>query len=65
MRMVAMLLALGAVAAAETMEEAYEAKLKKEFFTNASWTTDYDAALEQARKEAKPIFAYFTRSYAP
>jgi hypothetical protein len=34
-------------------------------FGKAEWTFDFDKALERAAKEQKPIFAYFTRSYAP
>ena len=43
----------------------YEEKLKKEFIAFGGWQTDYDAVREQAAKEGKVIFAYFSRSYAP
>ena len=39
-------------------------KLAKEVFKKAPWTFDYDAARAEAKKTGKPIFAYFTRSYA-
>jgi hypothetical protein len=39
-------------------------KLAKPVFQKAPWVTDYDKAREQAKKENKLIFAYFTRSYA-
>lgn len=39
-------------------------KLAKPVFTKAPWLTDYDQAREQAKKEHKLLFAYFTRSYA-
>ena len=39
--------------------------MAKEFVKNAAWVTDYDKAKEQAAKDGKLIFAYFTRSYAP
>jgi hypothetical protein len=39
-------------------------KLAKPVFTKAPWVTDYDQAREQAKKENKLVFAYFTRSYA-
>jgi hypothetical protein len=39
-------------------------KLAKEVFTKAPWSTDYDKVREQAKKESKLIFGYFTRSYA-
>lgn len=40
-------------------------KLAKPVFAKAPWLTDYDAARAKAKAEAKPIFVYFTRSYAP
>lgn len=40
------------------------AKLAKPVFQKAPWVFDYDKAREQAKKEGKVIFAYFTRSYA-
>ncbi len=42
-----------------------DAKLADDWLKLAPWTTDYDAALAQARDTKKPIFAYFSRSYAP
>jgi hypothetical protein len=39
-------------------------KLAKPVFTKAPWVTDYDKAREQAKKENKLLFTYFTRSYA-
>jgi hypothetical protein len=39
-------------------------KMAKEVFTKAAWTFDYDKARAEAKKSGKPIFAYFTRSYA-
>lgn len=39
-------------------------KLAKDVFKKAPWTFDYDAARAEAKKTGKPIFAYFTRSYA-
>jgi len=40
------------------------AKLAKPVFQKAPWVMDYDKAREQAKKEGKLLFAYFTRSYA-
>ncbi len=48
----------------EQLKANLEAKLKAPFLTKAAWLTDYDAAREEAKKSGKPIFAYFTRSYA-
>lgn len=41
-----------------------EEKLAKPVFKLAKWNTDYDAVRAEAKKTGKPIFAYFTRSYA-
>ncbi len=35
-----------------------------EVFQKANWIFDYEAARAEAKKSGKPIFAYFTRSYA-
>lgn len=40
-------------------------KLQSEFLKLADWITDYDEARTVAADTGKPIFAYFTRSYAP
>lgn len=48
----------------EAMQKNLEKKLEAPFLKNASWTTDYDKAKEEAKKSGKLIFAYFTRSYA-
>jgi hypothetical protein len=67
---VALSLLLGAASAAwaqmdqETMKANLDKKLNSAFLSKASWITDYDKALEESRKSGKPIFAYFTRSYA-
>lgn len=39
-------------------------KLALPVFQKAAWTFDYDVARERAKKEGKPIFTYFSRSYA-
>lgn len=39
-------------------------KLNEPWVTKAAWNTDYDKAREASKKSGKPIFAYFTRSYA-
>lgn len=59
-------LALSSAAAAQqSLEEKRDQKLKSPFLSKAAWITDYDRAREESRKTGKPIFAYFTRSYAP
>ena len=69
-RMAAVVIGLAASAMAQDdraaqMQANYDAKMKKDFVKNATWHTDWAKAKEQAGKEGKLIFAYFTRSYAP
>ena len=56
---------LAGPAIAETNEEKFEKKLKEPFVQNADWVLDFDEALAKAKETKKPVFAYFTRSYAP
>lgn len=56
--------ALPQSASAQSMEQKRDEKLAKPVFKKAAWLFDYDAAREEAKKSGKPIFAYFTRSYA-
>ncbi len=54
-------------AAPPTQEELIakrDEKLKLSFLQKAPWLTDYDAARAAAKKSGKPIFVYFSRSYA-
>ena len=44
--------------------EKRDAKMAHEVFQKADWIFDYDKVREQAKASGKPIFAYFTRSYA-
>jgi hypothetical protein len=62
----ALALGLSSLAAAQDgMAERRDKKLKSEFLTKASWILDFAKACEESKKSGKPIFAYFTRSYAP
>lgn len=54
-----------AVEAQDTPEQKRDKKLGLPFLKKAPWITDYDQALEESKKQGKPIFGYFTRSYAP
>ena len=54
----------GAAFAGETLEQKRAAKLAEPWLKKAAWFTDYDKALSEAKASGKPIFAYFTRSYA-
>ena len=61
-------LLLGAAPALDAqtpMESRLAAKLNEPWLKNAPWITDFDEAMAASKKLAKPIFAYFTRSYAP
>ena len=57
--------AIGSAAFGQSLQEKKDKKLASEFLKKAAWTTDYDKAREDAKKGNKPIFGYFTRSYAP
>jgi hypothetical protein len=48
----------------DSMEGKLAKLLEEPFFKKAPWITDYDAARAEAKKSGKPIFVYFTRSYA-
>jgi hypothetical protein len=61
----ALSLAASSALHAQSLEEKREAKLKSPFLQKASWLTDYDAALAEAKKSGRLIFGYFTRSYSP
>lgn len=50
---------------AQSLEDRLEKKLEKPFAKNAAWVLDLETAKTKAKETGKPIFAYFTRSYAP
>lgn len=50
--------------AEESFEQKRDAKLAEAWMKKAPWITDYDKALAESKSSGKPIFAYFTRSYA-
>jgi hypothetical protein len=65
---VAILLATAALSSAQSQDDLKkkrEEALKEPFLKKAPWLLDYDKALAEAKKTGKPVFAYFTRSYAP
>ena len=49
----------------EEYQKRYEEKISKDWLKKADWSLDLEASLARAKKEGKPVFAYFTRSYAP
>lgn len=60
-----LMLAASLLASAQSLEEKRDQKLQLPFLKKAAWITDYDQALAESKKQQKPIFGYFTRSYAP
>lgn len=42
-----------------------EKKVKAKFVETGGWLLDYQEARRQAEKQGKPIFVYFTRTFAP
>jgi hypothetical protein len=50
--------------AEDPLQKKLDEKLKEPFFKKAPWLTDYDQALAESKKSGKPIFGYFSRSYA-
>ncbi len=47
------------------MQKQYEEKVAESWFTSNGFTDDYAVAKAKAVETGKPIFAYFSRSYAP
>lgn len=35
------------------------------WYVDGGWTTDFATAKAEAKESGRPIFAYFTRTYAP
>ena len=60
-----LLLLCGSASAPAGLEEKYQKKLEKEFMKKVPWETSLDEAMRKSRETGKPIFGYFTRSYAP
>lgn len=48
----------------DDLKKRKEKVLQEPFLKKAPWITDYDKALAAAKKSGKPVFVYFTRSYA-
>jgi len=46
------------------LTQKYESKVAESWFVDNGFTDDYEVALKRAGEGGKPIFAYFTRSYA-
>lgn len=48
----------------EELKDNLSKKQSEEWIKKNPWITNYAKAKEAAKKAGKPIFAYFTRSYA-
>ena len=48
----------------DKMRANFAAMQEHDWYTGGGWTTSFDAAKIEAKKTGKPIFAYFTRTYA-
>ncbi|MCA8948297.1 MAG: hypothetical protein KDE27_02270 [Planctomycetes bacterium] len=48
----------------EEMAKSFAEMQAEPWFENGGWLLDFDAAKAEAEKTGKPIFAYFTRTYA-
>jgi hypothetical protein len=48
----------------EEMKASFAAMQAEPWFTDGAWITDFDTAKQKAAETGKPIFAYFTRTYA-
>ena len=60
-----LLLLCGSASAQADLEEKYAEKLEKDFAKKIPWETSLEEAMKKSRETGKPIFGYFTRSYAP
>lgn len=56
--------AFATTALAQSLEEKKAAKLAEPWVKSGGWVTDYDKARKLSEESSKPIFVYFTRSYA-
>lgn len=48
----------------EDLVKSRDKKLQADFLKTSTWVMDFTSAKEESKKTGKPIFAYFTRSYA-
>jgi hypothetical protein len=48
----------------DDLKKRRDKELQEPFLKNAPWFLEYDKALAEAKKTGKPVFAYFTRSFA-
>ena len=63
--LVAGLCSVAAAQSDDVFKERRDKKLAEAWVKKAPWILDYDKAKAESAKAGKPIFAYFTRSYAP
>ena len=48
----------------DKMKANYAEMQEHQWFTGGAWITDFAAAKAKSEETGKPIFAYFTRTYA-
>jgi hypothetical protein len=60
-----LVLLFAGAAVADELRDKYDDKIRKDFINKIPWEQNYDQALAKSKETGKPIFAYFTRSYAP
>lgn len=58
-------IALAGPPSQEQLKKQRTDKLAEPWVSKFPWVTDYAKAKEQAKKDQKMIFAYFSRSYSP
>lgn len=49
----------------EEMKANFAEMQTHDWYVGGGWITDFDQAKAKARETGRPIFAYFTRTYAP
>ncbi len=49
----------------DKMKATYAEMQTHDWYTGGGWITDFAAAKAESEQTGKPIFAYFTRTYAP
>ena len=62
--LIVLALVFAGTAFADTLEQKRDAKLAEGWLSKSAWLTDWDKARAEAKESGKPIFGYFTRSYA-
>lgn len=56
---------LSAQKSQEELQQSFAEMQTHPWYVDGGWTTDFAAAKAQAAETGRPVFAYFTRTYAP